>query len=294
MFGRLMTAMVTPFDENGNLDLTKLSKLVDHLLNNGTETLVVCGTTGESPTLTHEEKIELFATTVRLVAGRAKVIAGTGSYDTRQAMNFTKEVDKLGVDGFLQVAPYYNKPSQEGLYRHFREIAETTDKPVIIYNIPGRTSINVQVETIQRLAKVPNILGVKESSGDFVQISRLIAETPEEFLVYSGDDKYALPIIALGGAGVVSVAAHVVGKPLAEMLTAAFTGDLARARQLHHRLMPIFEGLFRTANPVLVKTALNMIGVPVGSVRLPLVPATDTETRALVADLAAWYPAIVS
>ena len=292
MFGRLLTAMVTPFDEQGNLDLSCLPMLIDHLLTNGTEGLVVCGTTGESPTLTHEEKMELFSKTVEYVHGKVPIIAGTGGYDTKSAVNFTREVDQLGVDGFLQVTPFYNKPSQEGLYRHFKEIAEATDKPVIIYNIPGRTAVNVQVDTMVRLAKIPNIVAVKESSGDFAQISRMISETPDDFMVYSGDDKYALPIMALGGTGVVSVAAHVVGKAMGEMVAAFFSGDLHLAQVLHHQLFPVFEGLFRTTNPVLVKEALGLIGIPVGSVRLPLVPATLPEKQAIMADLARWIPEI--
>ncbi len=288
MFGRLITAMVTPFDEKGELDLSRLPRLIDHLLSTGTEGLVVCGTTGESPTLSHDEKLALFSATVEYVSGKVPVIAGTGGYDTRSAVEFTREVDKLGVDGFLQVSPYYNKPSQEGLYRHFREIAGSTDKPVIIYNIPGRTSVNVQVETMVRLAGIPNIVAAKESSGDFAQISRMISETPDDFMVYSGDDKYALPIMALGGTGVVSVAAHVVGNAMSDMVNAFFAGDLSTARNLHHELFPVFEGLFRTTNPVLVKEALNLIGVPVGSVRLPLVSATTNEKQELKEVLSKW------
>ncbi len=290
MFGSLITAMVTPFDENGNLDLGKLPRLVDHLLETGTEALVVCGTTGESPTLSHDEKLDLFAAVVEVAAGRVPIIAGTGGNDTRAVANLTREAERLGVDGFLQVAPYYNKPSQEGLYRHFREIAEVTDKPVIIYNIPGRTSVNVQVETMVRLAEIENIVAVKESSGDFVQISRMISETPEDFAVYSGDDKYALPILALGGVGLVSVAAHVVGRSLHKMLKAFLEGDVRTAQMLHHELFPVFEGLFRTTNPVLVKAALELLGIPVGSVRLPLASISESEQQQLLLDLRGWIP----
>ena len=292
MFGRLITAMVTPFDQKGELDLSRLPRLIDHLLSTGTEGLVICGTTGESPTLSHVEKLALFSATVEYVAGKVPVIAGTGGYDTRSAVQFTREVDKLGVDGFLQVSPYYNKPTQEGLFQHFKEIAGSTDKPVIIYNIPGRTAVNVQVETMVRLAGIPNIVATKESSGDFAQISRMISETPDDFMVYSGDDKYALPIMALGGTGVVSVAAHVVGNAMSDMVNAFFAGDLSKARNLHHELFPVFEGLFRTTNPVLVKESLNLIGVPVGSVRLPLVSATTKEKQELKEVLSKWAPEI--
>lgn len=281
MFGRLLTAMVTPFTEDFQLDLGRLHALVEHLIGTGTTALVVCGTTGESPTLTHEEKLLLFAETVKLCAGRIPVIAGTGSYNTAEAAAFTKEVDALGVAGFLQVAPYYNKPSQEGLYRHFATVAEMTDKPILIYNIPGRTSVNVSVETMLRLAQIPSIVGVKESSGDFTQISRMIGETPDNFVVYSGDDKYTLPILALGGVGIVSVASHVAGMQISQMMEAFFAHDSVAAMHAHHALMPLYEELFRTSNPVLVKEALGMVDIPVGGVRLPLVEATQEERRSL-------------
>lgn len=281
MFGQLVTAMVTPFDDSLELALDRLPKLIDHLIATGTTGLVVSGTTGESATLTHREKLTLFEETVRHVNGRIPVIAGTGGNNTAEAIAFTKEVDQLHVDAFLLVAPYYNKPSQEGLYQHFKSVAQVTDKPIIVYNIPGRTSVNITPETILRLAEIDNIVAVKESSGDFTQISRIIGETPEDFYVYSGDDKFTLPILALGGHGVVSVASHVVGDPMSAMLHAFFDGDLNEARRLHHRLMPLFEGLFKTSNPVLVKAALEMLNVRVGSVRLPLVAATPEELREL-------------
>ncbi len=281
MFGQLVTAMVTPFDESLELDLGRLAKVIDHLIVTGTTGLVVSGTTGESATLTHREKLMLFEETVRLVAGRIPVIAGTGGNNTAEAIAFTKEVDHLQVDAFLLVAPYYNKPSQEGLYQHFYSVAKATDKPIIVYNIPGRTAVNIAPETIVRLAGIDNIVAVKESSGDFTQISRIIGETPDDFYVYSGDDKYTLPFLALGGYGVISVAAHVAGELMHAMLRAFFDEDLSEARRMHHRLMPLFEGLFKTSNPVLVKAALGMIGMEVGGVRLPLVSATPEELREL-------------
>lgn len=281
MFGQLLTAMVTPFDDEGRLDLQKLPLLVDHLLQTGTTALIVCGTTGESPTLEHDEKLELFSETVRLCRGKVPVIAGTGSNSTKESQRLTQEVEALGVDGFLLVAPYYNRPSQEGLYQHFSAVAHATDKPVILYNIPARTGVNLQVDTVVRSAEHANIIGVKESTGDFTQIANLIANTPQDFLVYSGDDKFTLPILALGGAGVVSVASHVVGSQMAEMIQAVKQGDLSRAQTLHYKLLPLFEELFRTSNPVLVKAALSMIDVPVGKVRPPLVDATVEEKRSL-------------
>lgn len=281
MFGHLLTAMVTPFDSSLQLDLERLPRLIDHLIATGTTGLVVCGTTGESPTLSHREKLLLIEETARLCAGRVPVIAGTGANDTAATVEFTREAERLHVDGFLVVAPYYNKPSQEGLYQHYCAVADAVQKPVIVYNIPGRTAVNIQPETLCRLAQVEQIVGVKESSGDFTQISRVIGETPEDFYVYSGDDKYTLPMLALGAVGVVSVAAHIVGDQMTGMLQAFFEGDLSEARRVHHRLMPLFEGLFKTSNPVLTKAALEMLDVPVGEVRLPLAQATSEERREL-------------
>jgi len=281
MFGRLVTAMVTPFADDLRLDVSRLEVLVEHLLATGTTALVVAGTTGESPTLTESERMTLCRETIRIVAGRVPVIAGTGSYSTAEAEELTREADEVGAAAFLQVAPYYNKPSQEGLYRHFCKVAQVTNKPILLYNIPARTGVNLSVETIVRLSRVPNIVGVKESSGDFTQISRIIAETPEDFILYSGDDKYTLPILALGGAGVVSVASHVVGNAMTALIEAFFSRDVQSAMRRHHELMPLFEELFRTSNPVMVKTALAMIDVPAGGVRQPLADATPEERRGL-------------
>ncbi|MHB1682488.1 MAG: 4-hydroxy-tetrahydrodipicolinate synthase [Bacilli bacterium] len=281
MFGHLLTAMVTPFDSSLQLDLGRLPRLIDHLIATGTTGIVVCGTTGESATLSHREKLLLIEETARLCAGRVPVIAGTGTNDTAATAAFTREAEQLLVDGFLVVAPYYNKPSQEGLYQHYCTVADGSQKPLIVYNIPGRTAVNIQPETLCRLAQVEQIVGVKESSGDFTQISRVIGETPEDFYVYCGDDKFALPMLALGATGVVSVASHIVGEQIAGMLQAAFEGDLAEARRVHHLLMPLFEGLFKTSNPVLTKVALEMLDVPVGEVRLPLAQATGEERREL-------------
>ncbi len=281
MFGRLMTAMVTPFDHQNELDLANLAPLVEHLIQSGTTALVVCGTTGESPTLSHDEKLALFAEVVRLCAGRIPVIAGTGSNSTKDSVQLTKEAEELRVDGFLLVAPYYNRPSQDGLYQHFLTVAKSTHKPIILYNIPSRTGVNLQPDTIVRLAEQANIVGVKESTGDFTQIAHLIAKTPHDFLVYSGDDKFTLPIMAMGGSGVVSVASHLVGLRMSEMIEAVQHGDLPRAQSIHYELLPLFEELFRTSNPVLVKAALSMIDIPVGRVRSPLFDATSEEKRSL-------------
>ena len=281
MFGSLMTAMVTPFDDEGKLDLSQVPKLIDHLLTTGTTALVVAGTTGESPTLTHDEKLALFDACVSYAKGKIPVIAGTGSFSTADTIALSKEAQALGVDGLLLVVPYYNRPSQEGLYQHFRAVANQVQKPILLYNIPARTGSNLHVDTLCRLAEIDTIVGVKESSGDFAQINAFITKTPNDFLIYSGDDKFALPTIALGGAGLVSVASHLVGYELSSMISAITTGNLQAAQSIQERLLPIFDVLFCTSNPVMVKAALSMIDLPVGGVRLPLVQATSEELRRL-------------
>jgi 4-hydroxy-tetrahydrodipicolinate synthase len=274
-FGRLITAMVTPFDDELKIDFGRLEVLVNHLLDTGTTSLVVSGTTGESPTLSRSEKIELFKKTVELAKGRAKVIAGTGFNDTATSIEFSKEAEQCGVDGLLVVAPYYNRPSQEGLYRHFKAVAEATPLPNIIYNVPSRTSVNIDVSTQVRLAEIPNIVASKESSPNVNQILQLLAYKPNHFTVYSGDDKMLLPVLALGGYGIVSVASHVVGKEMTSLIEAFISGETQKATEIHNKLLPLFDGLFAEPSPAPVKAALNMMGVQVGGVRLPLVEASD-------------------
>lgn len=277
-FGRVATAMVTPFDNKGNIDFSKVTKLVNYLIDNGTDALVVSGTTGESPTLTKEEKIALFKHVVKVVDKRIPVIAGTGSYDTYSSIELTKKAEETGVDGIMLVAPYYNKPNQEGLYQHFKTIAEATSLPVMLYNIPGRSVVNVNPETVIRLAEdVPNIVAVKEASGNLNNITKIIANTDDDFLVYSGDDSMTLPILAVGGAGVVSVASHIIGPEMQKMIKAFLDGNYIEAAKLHQYLLPIMEGLFKAPSPAPVKTALQMRGLDVGSVRLPLVPLNEKE-----------------
>ncbi|MCX7568579.1 4-hydroxy-tetrahydrodipicolinate synthase [Tumebacillus sp. DT12] len=275
-FGRLMTAMVTPFDAGLNIDFQKVDALVEHLIATGTTTIVVAGTTGESPTLSHDEKLALFQHVVEKVAGRVKVVAGTGSNNTADSVQFSQEAEALGVDGLLLVAPYYNKPSQEGLYQHFKTIAESVKIPCILYNIPGRTSINVEASTQLRLAQIPNIVATKESSGDFSQIIDILSGAPEGFYVYSGDDFLTLPMMSIGAYGIVSVAAHVVGEEMTAMINAFVEGNLAEAVRLNIELTPVFKGLFLTTNPTLVKAALSTQGIEVGGVRLPLVAADES------------------
>lgn len=276
-FARLATAMVTPFDENGEIDYEAVNHLIDHLLSHGTEALVVAGTTGESPTLSMEEKISLFRHVNTYVRKRAQVIAGTGTNDTRTTRMLTQAAEEIGVDGVMVVVPYYNRPSQAGLAQHFEAIARTTKLPIMLYNVPSRTGQNLTAETTIRLSKLPNVVAVKEASGDLSQIARIIEETRDDFMVLSGDDKMLLPILSIGGDGIVSVAAHVVGLAIKEMMESYRTGDVRRAAALHRRYLPIFEGIFFTASPAPTKALLNAIGVKVGGTRLPIVPLTSEE-----------------
>ncbi|NLM37257.1 MAG: 4-hydroxy-tetrahydrodipicolinate synthase [Firmicutes bacterium] len=276
-FGKLLTAMITPFNEDGEVDYQTAKNLAIKLVENGSDGLVIAGTTGESPTLTTEEKLTLFSTVVEAVGGKATVIAGTGSNNTKATVELTKEAERTGVDGILLVAPYYNKPPQEGLYQHFKKVAEATTLPVMIYNIPGRTGINIMPATMCRLAEIDNIVALKESTGNLDQAAEMVRVLPKDFLVYSGDDYMTLPILSVGGAGVVSVASHLVGRRIKNMIEAYQAGEVAEATKLHHELMPLFRVLFITANPIMVKAALNMLGIPVGTTRLPLVGPEPNE-----------------
>lgn len=281
LFGRLSTAMVTPFDHKGHIDFTKTTQLVQYLIENGTDSIVVAGTTGESPTLSKEEKIALFQHVVKVVDKRVPVIAGTGSNDTYASIELTKKAEQLGVDGIMLVAPYYNKPNQEGMYQHFKTIAEATSLPVMVYNVPGRTAANIAPETIIRLAEIANIVAAKEASGDLNAMTKIIANTSSDFLVYSGDDSLTLPALSVGCTGVVSVASHVIGREMQQMISAFLNGKTQEAASLHQRLLPLMQGLFAAPSPTPVKTALQMKGLNVGSVRLPLVPLTEEERLTL-------------
>lgn len=266
---RLITAMITPFDDRLQVNYAKAAEVAEHLVQNGTEGIVVAGTTGESPVLSDEEKLRLFATVKEQVGSRVSVWAGTGSNNTQHSIELSREAEKLGVDGVLLVGPYYNKPSQEGLYQHFRAIAEAINIPAMVYNIPSRTSSNILPETIARLAQIDNIVALKESSGDMNQVSQLAHLLPEGMKVYSGDDSLTLPMMALGAHGVVSVASHLVGKDIQRMITAFNNGDTREATRIHLALFPIFKGLFITTNPVPLKEAMNILGLEVGGLRLP-------------------------
>lgn len=283
--GRLVTALITPFSADGQLDEQGIDRIVHHCIETGTTGIVACGTTGESPTLTHEEKLRVFRLVLQASAGRVPVLAGTSSNDTASSIALSREAEALGVDGLLLVAPYYNKPTQDGLYAHFRTIADAVSIPVMLYNIPGRCGVNIDVPTVLRLARVPNIFAVKEASGDITQIARIAAEKPDDFLLYSGDDKMTLPVLALGGTGVVSVAAHLVGPEMKAMIDAYLTGRVHEAADWNGRLLPIFEGLFRVSNPAPLKAGLNLLGLPGGEVRLPLVSAPADVVAFLAEEL---------
>lgn len=284
-FGRLSTAMVTPFDKKGHIDFAKTTKLVNYLIENGTDSLVVAGTTGESPTLSKEEKLALFDHVVKVVNKRIPVIAGTGSNNTYSSVELTKKAEQLGVDAIMLVAPYYNKPNQEGLYQHFKTVAETTSLPVMVYNIPGRAVANILPETVVRLSKIPNIVAVKEASGDLSAMTHIIANTDDNFVLYSGDDGLTIPVLSIGGVGIVSVASHVIGNDMQEMMKAFFDGEIGKAAKMHQQLLPIIQGLFAAPSPAPVKTALQLRGLDVGSVRLPLVGLTEQERATLISVL---------
>lgn len=285
-FGRLLTAMVTPFTKDLAVDYQQARKLARYLVQNGSDGLVVCGTTGESPTLSKEEKVELFRAVVEEVGGQATVIAGTGSYSTAESIALTQAAEKVGVDGVMLVAPYYNKPSQEGLYEHFKAVATSTNLPVMLYNIPGRTSVNLLPQTVARLAQIENIVAIKEASGNMDQVSELRRLLPDHFAIYSGDDSLTLPMMALGAKGVVSVCSHVVGPRMKEMINAFTAGNTTLAMQIHLELYPLFKVMFITTNPVPVKAALNLLGHQVGGLRLPLVEASPQEKEAIKNTLA--------
>ena len=277
LFGHVVTAMVTPFTAGGEVDYAKAATLAKRLVENGNDGVVIAGTTGESPTLSDEEKIGLFRAVKDAVGGRGKVIAGTGTYDTAHSIHLSKEAHRVGADGLLLVNPYYNRPSQDGLYAHFRAVAESTPLPVMLYNIPGRTGVNCAPETIARLAEIPNIVAVKEAAGSLDQVSEIRVKTPDHFLIYSGDDSLTLPKLAVGATGVVSVAGNIAARPIQEMIQAFFAGRVAEALRLHRRLWPLFKVLFITTNPVPVKCAIRLSGFDCGRVRLPLVDATPKE-----------------
>lgn len=277
MFGNVLTAMVTPFDEQSEVNYYAAARLAQYLADNGSDGIVVAGTTGEAPNLTKEEKVNLFKDVKQAVGDSCQVLAGVGTYSTRESVELVRMVSGLGLDGIMAVVPYYNKPSQDGLYEHFKAIAEATDLPVMLYNIPGRTVINLLPQTVGRLAGISNIVCIKEAAGVMDQVSELKTVLPESFAIYSGDDSLTLPMLSLGCNGIVSVASHLVGKSIQKMIKAFQDGDIKKALKWHLLLLPIFKGMFVATNPVPVKYLLNAAGLNVGGYRLPIVAPTPAE-----------------
>ncbi len=290
-FGPVVTAMITPMRDDSSVNEAEAARLTAWLADHGTSALVVAGTTGEGPTLDDSEKLGLFHCAAKAAGGRIGVIANAGSNDTRKSVEFAKKAAGCGVDALMAVGPYYNKPPQAGLIQHFTAIADATDLPVMIYNIPGRTGVNILPDTIVALASHPKIVAVKESSGDVNQLAEIAARVPANFSVYSGDDYLALPAAAVGACGVVSVVSHVAGNEMALMLKAFADGEIDKAAQIHHSLMPLFRGLFAVTSPIPVKAAMRAFGFAVGECRLPLCPLTTEQERALSSVLARWLPA---
>ncbi len=276
-FGRILTAMVTPMNENLEVDYANARNLARYLIAHGSDGIVVCGTTGESPTLSNEEKLNMFKEVKKAIGISGTVLAGVGSNSTAASVDLAVQAAKTGVDGIMAVVPYYNKPSQEGMYQHFKSIAQAVSLPVMLYNIPSRTMTNLLPATVKKLSLIPNIVSIKESAGSMDQVSELKRILPPDFNIYSGDDSLTLPMLALGCSGVVSVASHIIGNEMKNMVDAWFNGDNKTASLLHLQLYPFFKGIFVTTNPIPIKTLVNMIGLKVGGVRLPLVNATEEE-----------------
>ena len=270
-FGKIMAAMVTPFADDGSVNYEVAEKLAVHLIENGNDGLVICGTTGESPSLTWEEEYKLFQVVKQAIGNKGKIIAGTGSNSTQEAIAATQKAARLGVDGSLQIVPYYNKPPQEGLYQHFKAIAQACPElPIMLYNVPSRTSRNLEAATVAELSKIANIIAIKEASGDLEQVCQIRRLTPPSFAIYSGEDSLTLPMLSLGTVGVVSVASHLVGNQMQQMIQAFNAGNNELATKIQLKLFPLFKILFATTNPIPIKAALNLQGWQVGSLRSPL------------------------
>ncbi|QHT46709.1 4-hydroxy-tetrahydrodipicolinate synthase [Bacillus sp. SB49] len=276
-FGKVLTAMVTPFDKGGELDLKRTTELVEYLLANGSDGLVVTGTTGESPTLSADEKVTLWTHVVQVAGGRAPVIAGAGSNNTRESVELSKRAEQTGVDAVMVVAPYYNKPNQQGLLRHFQAVAGAVRLPVMIYNVPGRSSVTIAPETIIELSQTDNIVSVKEATGNLDGMAQIIENTRSDFSLYSGDDHLTLPAYAIGANGIISVSSHIIGSEMQQMLQLFEKGDYKAAASLHRKLLPVFQAVFCAPSPAPVKAALKKKGMDTGGMRLPLVPLSLDE-----------------
>lgn len=283
--GRLLTAMVTPFDAEGEVDYEQARNLARALLDSGSDGLIISGTTGESPTLSREEKLRLFTEVKSAIANRGTIIAGTGSYNTRESQELTKEAERIGVDACLLVVPYYNRPTQQGLFEHFEAIAQATTLPCILYNVPSRTVANLASDTVIQLSQIDNIVGVKEASGNLRQVAEIVQGTRDDFLVYSGNDGDTLLILALGGYGVISVAAHLVGIQIKEMIERFLSSRTQEAASIHRHLLPLINAMFVNPNPMPVKYALNYLGFPAGKPRLPLVKPDEKSAEIIRATL---------
>jgi len=281
-FGRILTAMVTPFKSDLSIDFESTEKLIHYLIDHGTDTIVVAGTTGESPTLFHEEERQLYKFVKNVVKNKVKIVLGAGSNSTQTAVDSSKEAEKLGVDGILSVVPYYNKPSQDGLLEHFGQIAKSTSLPIVLYNIPGRTGINMLPETTSELAsKYQNIIGYKDATGDLDSTSHLYRIAPKSLLIYSGDDSLTLPMLSVGAVGVISVASHIVGNEMTNMINSFFEGKIELAKEIHTKLFPLFKALFKAPNPTCIKAALEIKGICKSYLRPPLVKLNEKQMNEL-------------
>jgi len=286
-FVRVLTAMVTPFDAQGEVDYRRAQELAEALIASGSDGLVVSGTTGESPTLTSEEKLRLFREIRSAIGTRATIVAGTCNYNTKESIELSNEAKEAGVDGILGTVPYYNKPPQNGLYAHFEAIARAVDLPIILYNVPSRTATNMSADTTIKLSQISNIVGIKDAGGDLQVTAQIVEESRPGFKVWSGDDVQTIPLMSVGGYGIVSVASHLVGKQIQEMIGHFVAGRVSEAAACHRRLRPFFNGMFVTTNPIPLKYALRKVGFDVGSVRLPLVEPDEKTAAAIDAVLAA-------
>ena len=277
--GPIATAMVTPFQTDGSINYTVTELLIEHLLATGTDSLVICGTTGESPTLSDEEKLNLMKFVVGKVNNRVPVIAGTGSNSTSATIDLSLKAEALGVDGLMIVTPYYNKPNQRGLIAHYEAIANATTLPIVVYNIPSRSVINMELDTVITLSKIPSIKFLKEASGNLDQMTRIMAKTKGDLAVYSGDDSLTLPLLAIGGSGIVSVASHIVGNDMKKMIETFRSGNHTEATRIHQSLVPLIQMLFKHPNPTVVKYALSKVGIDAGCLRLPLIEMSESEKQ---------------
>ena len=288
-FGRVITAMITPFDQEGNVNYGGVSELSKYLVDHGSEGILAGGTTGEGATLSEEEKIKLYKTVIESVGDKAYVIGNAGDIDTESVIRFIKKIENIGLDALLVIVPFYVKPTQEGMYRHFKKIADSTKLPIILYNVPGRTGANILPETVKRLTDVcENIVGIKDAVGNWEQTTKERILLPENFLIYSGDDSFTLPLISIGGAGVISVASHIIGDEMLELVKAAESGNLKEAAKIHLKYYRMMKELFFITNPIPVKTAINLMGLPGGTFRLPMVEASEKEEN-FVKDLLKFY-----